>query len=674
MSPNSDSSNNNIIQACCKKCTHSVATPCSKLIECINEGPLCHNDPHCKTLRNERINYNKRGGSGTLIMVGAATCGLANGARKVLEQIKTFIKNNQISASVMEVGCIGHCQREVFVDFILDNGPRISYCDIGPENTHELLNQIFIEKNLFNKFLYGQHAGLSESSPHQYAGIPLLSDSPFFIKQKKVVLENCGLIDPISLDAYLAHQGFIAASKVLNTMTSEEVCDFILDSKLKGRGGAGFLTGQKWKIANSKTNSQKYIICNADEGDPGAFMDRAVLESDPYKVIEGMIIAAYAIGANNGYIYCRAEYPLAIERLENAIKTCKQHGLLGDNILDSLFSLNIKIKKGAGAFVCGEETAILASIEGGRGMPRPRPPFPAEYGLHGKPTILNNVETLANVAPIIRNGVEWFKGLGSSASPGTKVFALSGALKNTGLVEIPIGRPLKEIVFEIGGGALPGHTIKAVQIGGPSGGLIPLDKLEVEIDYQNLQNLGAMMGSGGMVVMDETSCMVDVAKFFMDFIRNESCGKCTPCREGTTRLFEILENFTRRVVDDENKRIERFKGLMYLEELAETIKETSLCGLGQSAANPILSTIRYFKEEYLAHIFENRCPAGACQGLRVLKVEPAACIGCSVCKKVCSANAILGERKHPHVINIEKCIVCGACLEACPKSAIAMQV
>jgi NADH:ubiquinone oxidoreductase subunit F (NADH-binding)/Pyruvate/2-oxoacid:ferredoxin oxidoreductase delta subunit len=571
-----------------------------------------------------------------------------------------------LAAQLFEVGCVGFCQREVFVDIEFPGKPRLAYADISPANIRDLLETVFVKGELRNPFLYARHgeAGV------EWADVPEINHTPFFQKQVKVVLRNAGILDPTSLDAALARGAFQAVSKALSTMTPEEVCGEVLASGLRGRGGAGFPTGQKWNVARETPRAQKYLICNADEGDPGAFMDRAVLESDPYFVLEGMLIAAYAIGASKGYIYCRAEYPLAIERLAHAIEECRRVGLLGHNILGSLFAFDITIKQGAGAFVCGEETAILASIEGGRGMPRPRPPYPAVSGLFGKPTVLNNVETLANVPVIIHRGAAYYKQLSQGKSAGTKVFALSGTIRNTGLVEVPIGVPLRTIIEDIGGGALPGHQIKAVQIGGPSGGCIPRDKMDVAVDYASLIELGAMMGSGGMVVMDERTCMVDVARYFMEFIRNESCGKCTPCREGTTRMFETLSALVERPVGDEEKRLERIRGVLHIQELANTVKEASLCGLGQSAANPVLSTLRYFRDEYEAHVLEQRCPAGACQGLAVYAVDNATCVGCLICKKACPSGAIIGERKQAHYILVDRCVGCGSCVTACPKHSI----
>jgi NADH:ubiquinone oxidoreductase subunit F (NADH-binding)/Pyruvate/2-oxoacid:ferredoxin oxidoreductase delta subunit len=657
--------NSELFQPCCKLCWHTPSSPCVRAVECIAQGPLCHENKGCGEVRAARLSRFRRGGEGTLIFVGLGTCGLANGAAAIRKRIEAFLGENRIRASIIDVGCIGYCQKEVIVDIALPGSSRIAYAGVTKDNVDALLAGVLLRGELLNPLALGSH-DIAEGA---LAALPEISGIPFFARQKKVVLENCGIIEPVSLDAALAHGAFRGLSRALSSMTPAEVCETMIASGLRGRGGAGFPTGRKWRVAHDQVSAEKYVICNADEGDPGAFMDRAVLEGDPYRVLEGLVIAAYAVGARHGYIYCRAEYPLAIERLELAISRMREAGLLGDNILDSQFAFDVKIKPGAGAFVCGEETAIIASIEGRRGMPRPRPPYPAERGLYGKPTVLNNVETLANVPPILHRGAEWFAGIGNGAS-GTKVFALSGAVRNTGLVEVPIGLSLRELVEDIGGGAIPGHHLKAVQIGGPSGGCLPADELDVAVDYRALQERGAIMGSGGLVVMDERSCMVDVAKYFMEFIRSESCGKCAPCREGTTRLYEILVSLCEKPGKDENKRLERFRGLLVAEELAETIREASLCGLGQTAANPVLSTLRYFRSEYEAHLHEQRCPAGVCQGLRTFSIDNALCIGCAMCRKACPQNAIVGERKQAHYVIEDRCIGCGACVSACPKGAI----
>ncbi|NLV30007.1 MAG: 4Fe-4S binding protein [Acidobacteria bacterium] len=654
-----------LLQPCCDACRHRPSSPCVNAVACIEKGPLCHDGPGCRQLRADRLARARRGGEGILIFLGMGTCGLANGAGAIRKRVEAFLGENRLDAAIVDVGCIGYCQKEVFVDIALPGGPRIAYAGVTRDNVDGLLGDVLLRGRPDHPLALGRHDGTTGP----LASLPEIGRVPFFARQQKVVLANCGIIDPVSLDAALARGALRGLSRALSSMTPAEVCDALVASGLRGRGGAGFLTGRKWRIAHDQASAEKYVICNADEGDPGAFMDRAVLEGDPFRVLEGLQIAAYAIGARKGYIYCRAEYPLAIERLEAAIAALREAGLLGDNILDSQFSFDVRIKPGAGAFVCGEETAIIHSIEGRRGMPRPRPPYPAEKGLYGKPTVLNNVETLANVPPILERGPEWFSGIGAGAS-GTKVFALSGAVRSSGLVEVPIGMPLCEIVEEIGGGALPGHRLKAVQIGGPSGGCLPADRLDVPVDYRALQERGAIMGSGGLVVMDERSCMVDVAKYFMDFIRSESCGKCTPCREGTTRLYEILEALCRKPVDSEMERLLRFRGLMAAEELAETIREGSLCGLGQTAANPVLSTLRYFRDEYEAHLYEHRCPAGACEGLRTFAIDNALCIGCGICRKECPQGAIVGERKQAHYIIEDRCIGCGACVPVCPKDAI----
>ena len=489
-----------------------------------------------------------------------------------------------------------------------------------------------------------------------------LDDVDFYQKQRRLALRNCGVIDPENIDEYIAFDGYKALYKVLNEMAREEVIDTIKKSGLRGRGGAGFPTGMKWQFAYNYDNDKKYVCCNADEGDPGAFMDRSVLEGDPHVVLEAMAIAAYAIGSDEGYIYVRAEYPIAVKRLQIAIEQARAYGLLGEGIFGTNFNFNVHIRLGAGAFVCGEETALMASIEGLRGEPRPRPPFPAEKGLFQKPTILNNVETYANVPQIILNGWEWFSSIGTERSKGTKVFALGGKINNTGLVEVPMGTTLREIIYDIGGGCPNGKKFKAVQTGGPSGGCLPANLLDTPVDYDNLIAAGSMMGSGGMIVMDEDNCMVDIARFFLDFTVDESCGKCTPCRIGMRRMLEILN----RICEGKGKDGDIEK----LETLAQNIKNTALCGLGQTAPNPVLSTLRFFRDEYEAHIYEKRCPAGVCHKLLSYTIDPAKCKGCTACARVCPAGAISGSVKEPHVIDKEKCLKCGACIEKCKFGAI----
>jgi len=501
--------------------------------------------------------------------------------------------------------------------------------------------------------------------------IPYLDEHPFFTHQKRLVLSNCGVINPQSIEEYIAKEGYQALFKTISNFQSEKVIEKVEKSGLRGRGGGGFLSGKKWRFAYNTQAEQKYLICNADEGDPGAFMDRAVIEGDPHRLLEGMAIAAYAIGASKAYVYIRAEYPLAIERLKVAISRAKQYGLLGKNILGTEFSLDIIIKKGAGAFVCGEETALINSIEGKRGMPRPRPPFPAVSGLFGKPTIINNVETLSNLPSILYMGEDKYAEIGTANSKGTKVFALSGKVKNTGLVEVPMGTTIRDVIFKIGGGIPNDKKFKSVQIGGPSGGCITEVNLDIEIDYDSLIKVGAMMGSGGLVVMDEDTCMVDVAKFFMDFIQRESCGKCIPCREGTKRMLEILEDITSKPVSsDRHVALERLNGIIQLEKIARVVKDTSLCGLGQTAPNPVLSTLRWFRHEYEEHIYDRECRANVCRELRKFKINVDKCTGCTVCAKKCPTDAIIGTRKEPHFIQPELCIGCGTCEQVCKFDAV----
>ncbi len=558
-------------QLCCEKCWHTKNTPCEQFIQCCTEGPLCHNDDKCEheisSLR-KRLKYEEH--DLPIIIIGMGTCGLASGAAKVKEAIEAELKKLNIEATIEGTGCIGYCAVEPIVDIKLPGEDRISYQEITVKDVPRFIKTTLICKEVYKEKILGSH-GKSN-------GVISLKQIPFFEHQQKIVLANCGVVNPDSIDAYLANGGFKAFDKVLRLMKQEEVIKEVLDAGLRGRGGGGFPTGKKWELALKQNAEQKYLICNADEGDPGAFMDRSLLESDPYRVVEGMAIASYAIGASIAYIYCRAEYPLAIARLQNTIAKCEEYGILGDNILNGGFSLHIKIKKGAGAFVCGEETALIGSIEGKRGMPKPRPPYPAIAGLFGKPTVINNVETFGNVPPLIMMGSQKFSSVGTAKSKGTKVFALSGNVKNTGLVEVPMGTTLRDIVFKIGGGIPDKKEFKAVQIGGPSGGCLPESVIDTPVDYESLKEVGAMMGSGGFVVMDEETCMVDVAKYFLTFIQEESCGKCVPCREGTKRMLEIIERIPKRYGKDGNKldQLQRFKGMIYLQRLADVIKDTSL--------------------------------------------------------------------------------------------------
>ncbi len=642
-----------------------------KLLKTLSHEHICGGRDIPADVAEACSGYRREGDIGRpVIFVGAATCGISAGADKVLRGIGEYLKDKGIDAEVAQVGCIGLCAEEPIMDIQPPGRRRLSFRKVLPANLVSILDSVFEQDAPAAGDVLGQLPGDGIKWP----GLPELHEHPFFAPQTRLVLQNCGIIAPCDINEYLARDGYRALAKALHTKLSSEVCEVVELSGLRGRGGGGFPTGKKWKFALGTTAEQKYVICNADEGDPGAFMDRAVIEGDPHRLLEGLAIAAYGIGASKAYIYIRAEYPLAIERLRTAIAQAEAGGLLGDNILDSGFNLRILIKKGAGAFVCGEETALIHSIEGKRGMPRPRPPFPAVKGLFGFPTVINNVETLANVPDIILKGHECFSSLGTAGSKGTKVFALSGKIKRTGLVEVAMGTRLRQIIFEIGGGIENDFKFKAVQIGGPSGGCITERHLDIEIDYESLKGVGAMMGSGGLVVMDEHNCMVDVAKFFMDFIQRESCGKCIPCREGTKQMLAILENITHgRRGEKEHGSLERMKGIIHLNRLAEVIKETSLCGLGQTAPNPILSTLKWFRDEYDAHIYERRCPAGVCRELLTYKIIESKCVGCTACAKKCPVDAIRGARKAPHYIINEKCISCGACMEACRFGAVELQ-
>ncbi|MFN8258301.1 MAG: NADH-quinone oxidoreductase subunit NuoF [Bacteroidales bacterium] len=602
-----------------------------------------------------------------IIYIGAGTCGLGAGADKTLKAVKAFLEKNAIEAEIIETGCIGLCSSEPLLDIKMPGFNRISFERITEDKVENLLQNIF-NLNLSGDKALGQFKTLLNRS---WEGIKDIQEHPFFKPQTRLVLKNCGIIDPISIDEYIANGGYKVFLKTISEKSPIEVCDIIEKSGLRGRGGGGFLTGRKWKFAYNESSDQKYLICNADEGDPGAFMDRAVIEGDPHKLIEGMAIAAYGIGATKAYVYIRAEYPLAIKRLKIALDQAREYGLLGHKIFGTDVDFDIKVKMGAGAFVCGEETALIHSIEGKRGMPRPRPPFPAVSGLFGKPTIINNVETLANVPAILEKGHEWFSSIGTQNSKGTKVFALSGKIELTGLVEIPMGTTVREVIFKIAGGIKNKKKFKSVQIGGPSGGCITEENLDIQIDYDSLIKVGAMMGSGGLVVMDEDTCMVDIAKFFMDFIQRESCGKCIPCREGTKRMLEILESITNRPHGgSRHEALERINGVIQLERLGKVIKETSLCGLGQTAPNPVLSTLKWFRNEYEEHIFDRQCSASVCTGLRTYKIDVEKCTGCMVCVRKCPTEAIIGAKKTTHFIVEDKCIGCGNCMNVCNFDAI----
>jgi len=573
--------------------------------------------------------------------IGLGSCGIAAGAQKVKHSLEAELANRGINMNVQSVGCVGMCHNEPLLDIIDDNGQIFTYGCVDEENIKEI-----IEKHILAGVPVEKYLVHSSEQPNS-----------FLKGQQKIALRNCGIIDPEDITDYTDRGGYKALEKALK-QSPEDIIEEIKKSGLRGRGGAGFPTWFKWEAARNNPGEVKYVICNADEGDPGAFMDRSLLESDPHSILEGMTIAAYAIGAAQGIIYCRAEYPLAIQRLETAINQAREKGLLGGNIFNHNFSFDIRIKKGAGAFVCGEETALIASLEGERGMPRLKPPFPAESGYWGRPSNINNVETLANVPWIIGNGGEAFAAYGTDKSKGTKVFALAGKIKNGGLIEVPMGLSLREIIYQIGGGIKADRTFKAVQLGGPSGGCIPASLLDIPVDYESITSTGAIMGSGGMVVMDDSTCMVDVARFFLDFTCKESCGKCAQCRIGTKRMLEILE----RICDGKG----RPGDIELLEDIGRKVKEGSLCGLGQSAPNPVLTTIKYFRDEYEAHINEKTCPSKYCRALIKYRIGADKCKSCSLCAKKCPVNCISGEKKQPYVIDQERCIKCGNCLEVCP--------
>lgn len=602
-----------------------------------------------------------------VIYVGTGTCGIAAGALKILQAVREYLDFHQIDAEVVEVGCVGLCSAEPLMDFQAPGKARISFSRLTPEKIEPILDECF------HSHISGEHVlGQVASDTHElWDGLPVIQELPFFKKQSRVLLYDCGEISPGSLEEYLARGGYKAFYKVLMNYRPEEVCQIVENSGLRGRGGGGYLTAEKWNIVRMTASDHKYVVCNADESDPGAYMDRALVEGNPFRLIEGISIAAYATEASKAYIYIRSEYQLAVRRLREALAKAREWGLLGENIFNSGFNLQIVLREGPGAFVCGEETALLRSLEGRRGMPRTKPPYPAERGLFDKPTVVNNVETLTNVPLILLHGPQWFKSRGTRHSSGTKLFALTGDTVHTGIIEVPFGITLGEIVHEIGGGIRNGRSLKAVQIGGPSGSLVPASFEDLRIDYREFEEKGLIMGSGGMVVLDDGKCILDTVKYFMGFLQKESCGKCIPCREGTNRMYEILRLITQRPDrNDKRQSLTRFQGVLQLENLARVIRETSLCGLGKTAPNPVLSALQFFRKDFEEHVFERKCRANVCKNLIEYVISAERCTGCMACLKRCPVDAITGAPLQPHLIIREKCINCGICYEVCKFNAI----
>jgi NADH:ubiquinone oxidoreductase subunit F (NADH-binding)/(2Fe-2S) ferredoxin len=653
---------NGLMETCCEKCTHTSKVPCRDYLTCRTTGPLCHDDQECSTKIRKAIDQTHYGPQGIRISVGMSTCGLASGAQAVYDEIDKELTKRNVDAKLVKVGCMGSCYAEVIIEVTKKVYNTAIYSDVTPDKVPSILDS-YLAGNASGALAFRIRAAKMKNDE----SIPLLEDLDFFKDQKRIVLKNCGFIDPESIEEYIIQGGYQALSKTLNTMTPERVIADVTASGLRGRGGAGFPTGLKWKICSQVPGKTKYVICNADEGDPGAFMNRLTVEGDPHKVLEGLIIAGYATGASEGYIFVRAEKPLMAERLKTAIEQAKRHSLLGVNILGSGFSFDIKLMLSAGAFVCGEETALIAAIEGKRAMPRPRPPFPATQGLWDKPTTINNVETLAHIPTILSEGSTKYSSLGSEKSKGTKVYCLAGKVERTGAVEVPIGTTIRTLVFNIGGGIPSGKRFKAIQIGGPSGGCLPEKFLDLPLDYESLQSAGAIMGSGGIVIIDEDTCIVDLAKYFLNFTTAESCGKCSPCRIGLQRMLERITQITDGVEDEGD--------LADLREISVAVADSSLCALGRTAPNPVLSTMKYFPEEYDAHITRKTCPSHACVAMiKGYQVDVSLCKGCGLCAKKCQTNAIrlepFEEGPGKAVIDHVRCVRCGQCANECTFNAI----
>jgi NADH:ubiquinone oxidoreductase subunit F (NADH-binding)/Pyruvate/2-oxoacid:ferredoxin oxidoreductase delta subunit len=602
-----------------------------------------------------------------VIYIGTGTCGVIAGAEKTVMAIERYLSDKHIYGEVVRVGCTGLCSSEPIMDVQIPGKSRISFHHATEDKVEDLLNSVF-HHTLVKETILGQyHVGSQEDWPN----ISLIEQLPFFARQHRIILKNSGIISPHHIGDYIAHGGYKSLYKTVLNYTAEKVCGIIDQSDLRGRGGGGYPTGKKWLVTLGTASDEKFLICNADESDPGAFMNRAIMEGDPHRVLEGIAIASYAIGANNAYIYLRSDFVQSLEILGNAISQAKEYGCLGENIFGSGFNLSVHVRLGAGAFVCGEETALIASIEGRRGMPSAKPPYPAEKGLFGNPTVVNNIETLANIPAILENGPSWFKSIGTKESCGTKLFSIAGKSHHTGFIEIAMGTTISEIVHSIAGGVKGGKRLKAVQLGGPSGVCIPAQNLGIALGYETLQEVEYSIGLGGLIILDEDTCMVNLSKYFMEFLQKESCGKCIPCREGTKRMLQILEEVTRRPREEStHETLERFKGVVELENLAEIIRDTSLCGLGQNAPNPVLSSLKWFRDEFEEHIFDRKCQAGICHDLRTFFIDSDICNGCNICQKKCPENAIIGSTRMPHFIVESKCTGCGICFECCKFNAI----